>query len=126
MKRLWLGVALLLAVLGICIGVTVSMDRIHGEIGQKLDLAAEAAGQEDWQQAAALAREARSKWQRHWCLTAMVADHEPMEDAESLFARLEIYGQQQEALEFTAACAELACRTRAISNAHRLTWWNLL
>ena len=55
---------------------------------------------------------------------AQAADHQPMEDVDSLFARLPAYGEDP--TEFSACCRELARRVRAVYEAHSLTWWNLL
>ena len=50
----------------------------------------------------------------------------PMEDIDSLFARLSAYAAQEETAEYAAACRELARRVEAVADAHRLTWWNLM
>lgn len=109
MKRLWVGILLLLVLLAGTLAVTVAMDRIYAPMAEALkagDLEA--------------AEERYGRWRQ---LTAAFADHGPMEEMDALFARAEICGDEQER---KALCAELAQRAKAMSNAHSPTWWNLL
>ena len=46
-----------------------------------------------------------------------LADHQPLEDIEGLFARLESYAQEQDKTEFQAACKELNRRILAVKEA---------
>ena len=87
-------------------------------------LPAQAAAREDWDTALLHQETAQRGWRKAWRLTAAFADHQPMEDVDSLFARLPAYGE--DAVEFSACCRELARRVRAVYEAHSLTWWNLL
>lgn len=109
MKRLWVGILLLLVLLAGTLAVTVAMD-LHlcahggspgsggsgGGGGAVRALAGPDGG---------------------------LCGHGPMEEMDALFARAEICGDAQER---KALCAELAQRARAMSNAHSPTWWNLL
>ena len=88
------------------------------------DLPPQAAAREDWDTALLHQETAQRGWRKAWRLTAAFADHQPMEDVDSLFARLPAYGE--DAVEFSACCRELARRVRAVYEAHSLTWWNLL
>ena len=109
MKRLWVGILLLLVLLAGTLAVTVAMDRIYAPMAEALvagDLEA-----------------AEERYQRWRQLTAAFADHGPMEEMDALFARAEVCGDEQER---RALCAELAQRAKAMSNAHSPTWWNLL
>lgn len=109
MKRLWVGILLLLVLLAGTMAVTVAMDRIYAPMVEALE-----AG--DLEAAA----ERYGRWRD---LTAAFADHGPMEEMDALFARAKIC---EDAQERKALCAELAQRARAMSNAHSPTWWNLL
>ena len=109
MKRLWVGIILLLILLAGTLAVTGAMDRIYAPMVEALE-----AGDLE------TAEERYGRWRD---LTAAFADHGPMEEMDALFARAEICGDAQER---KALCAELAQRARAMSNAHSPTWWNLL
>lgn len=126
MKRLWIGVGLLVIFLALGIFTTVTMARIHDPISEKLKQAEEAALDQDWPHAASLAREARGQWLRHRNVTASLADHSPMEEIDGLFDELDVYLQEKELVHFAACCAQLSARVQAIGEAHSISWWNLL
>ncbi len=109
MKRLWVGIILLLILLAGAMAVTVAMDRIYAPMVEALEAGDLEAAEERY-----------GRWRD---LTAAFADHGPMEEMDALFARAEICKDDQER---KALCAELAQRARAMSNAHSPTWWNLL
>ena len=109
MKRLWVGILLLLVLLVGTMAVTVAMDRIYAPMVEALEAGDLEAAEERY-----------GRWRD---LTAAFADHGPMEERDALFARAEICEDTQER---KALCAELAQRARAMSNAHSPTWWNLL
>lgn len=109
MKRLWVGIILLLILLAGTLAVTGAMDRIYAPMVEALE--------------AGDLEKAEQRYGRWRQLTAAFADHGPMEEMDALFARAEICGDEQER---KALCAELAQRAKAMSNAHSPTWWNLL
>ena len=123
MKRIFLGLALLLALLGIAAVITVRMDRVYEPITNALRQAAEA---DDWKKAAFLADQAKTRWEEQRRFTATVADHSPMDEIDGLFAELEIYLRQQEMPHFAATCRHLAMLTEAMGDNHALNLWNLL
>ena len=125
-KHFWLGVALLLLLLFIALGITWCMSAIHTPVAQTLEQAKKAALSGDWQQAKRLCLQARLRWDRFRSLSAAFADHDPIEDADSLFAELELYAQNSDQTEFAACCAKLHTLVRAVVQAHVPSWWNLL
>lgn len=126
MKRIFLGLALLLALLGIAAVITVRMDHVYEPITNALRQAAEAAEADDWKKAAFLADQAKTRWEERRRFTATVADHSPMDEIDGLFAELEIYLRQQEMPHFAATCRHLAMLTEAMGDNHALNLWNLL
>ena len=126
MKRIFLGSALLLVLLGIAVVITVRMDRVYEPITDALRQAAEAAAANDWEKAASSANRAKDRWHAQRRFTATVADHSPMDEIDGLFAELEIYLQQQEMPHFAATCRHLAMLTEAMGDNHALNLWNLL
>ncbi len=126
MKRLWLGIGILAAILALCCTVTLSMECIHTPIAEDLSRAAEAAQKEDWDKANALAAAAKARWEQYWHFTAMVADHTPMDELDGLFAELEVYGREQEMPHFAATCAHLCRLSQAMADSHTPSWWNLI
>ncbi len=126
MTRGVIGIILLLVLLAGGMFTQWTMDKIGAPITQELTSAAQAGTRELWDTALVHQEAAMKAWRKCWYLTAAFADHMPMEDIDSLFARLPVYAARQETSEYAAACRELARRIEAVAAAHRLTWWNLL
>ena len=79
MKRLWLGILILLFLLVGSLLVQILLFRVHNDISQDLEQAALAAMSQDWTSSLSLARTALSRWQRWHHFTAAFADHTPMD-----------------------------------------------
>lgn len=126
MARGWLGAGILLLFLVLGLVVTGAMDKSHLSTGQMLAQAAEQSLEGDLDGATALAMAAKARWERQHQGTATVADHNPMDDVDRLFAQMEVYAKAQEAPHFAACCAELAHLLQATADAHRFSWWNVL
>lgn len=126
MKRSKLGCLLLLLLLVTGLLSGWIMERLTEPVSRTMEAASEAALREDWAEALALAEFARTRWEKHWNLCAVFADHTPMENINGLFAQLEIYAQSRDAQNFAAVCAQLREDIQAIGDAHSFTWWNLL
>ena len=118
MIRFRIGVGLLVVLLGLCIWSQVRMSALQTPIAQEVTQAEAYAAREDWAQAAAMVAKARGEWEENRTFVASLADHQPLEDIESLFAMLEAYAAQQEQTEFQAACQDLARRILAVKEAH--------
>ena len=126
MKRLWIGIGILLILLGLGIGTTVFAVRIHSDISQNLQQASESALRGKWQDARSLSSDAKTAWESSRKLTASIADHEPMEEIDNLFSQMEVYLVTRQQIPFAACCASLAVLTEAIGEAHAVNWWSLL
>lgn len=126
MKRMWLGAALLVAVLGISQFFAVRMENIHTPEAENLKQAAECALRGDWNRARDLADNANTSWEQMRRITASVSNHEPMDSIDALFAELELYGKFQDPLSFSGTCVHLAELLQALGQEHSLKWWNLL
>ena len=126
MKRCWFGLGLLIFLLAGGLLVTWAMDASYRQLADKLEQAEGAALAEDWTGAEELLGSAREIWQEKWRFSAAFADHEPMEEIDGLFAQGKIYLRCRDPEALAAVCGELAQRTKAMGEAHWLTWWNLL
>lgn len=126
MKRCWFGLGLLVVLLGLGLFFSHRMTAGQEKLADTVQFAQEAAVQEDWDRASMLLGSARREWERGWHFTAAFADHEPMEEIDSLFAQGQVYLANREGAELAAICAQLARSLRAVGDAHGLTWWNLL
>ena len=126
MKRLWIGVVLLIALLGIGIGTTFFAVHTHRNISQNLKEASEAALRGKWEEACTLSLDAKNQWESMRHGTAAIADHEPMEEIDDLFSQMEIYLLTRQQIPFSACCASLSVLTNAIGESHAINWWSLL
>lgn len=125
MNRFRIGVGILALLLVLGVFTQLAAGNRCAPIAAALTEAAEAARAGDWQRASDARGRAEALWRGSWYAVAALADHGPMEDIDALFARLPSDAREDPA-EFPALCGELARRVRAVADAHRLTWWNLL
>ena len=126
MGRGWLGAGLLVLCLVLGIVLSVAADKTCLPAEELLEQAAEKTLSGDFAGGIALGMEARDRWQEKWNVIAAVADHEPMDEVDALFAEMEIYARSGEKPHFAACCKELSRRVRSFADVHRFTWWNVL
>lgn len=126
MKRLWIGVIILVLLLGAGIGTTVFAVRTHNSISQKLAQASEAALRGKWEEACSVSLDAKKQWKAMRHGTAAIADHEPMEEIDDLFSQMDIYLLTRQQIPFASCCASLSVLTNAIGESHAINWWSLL
>lgn len=117
MTRFRIGVGLLIVLLAVCVLSQLRMGAIQKPIAAQVDRAQTLAAQEDWPAAGAAVAEARQEWERSRTFVSALADHQPLEDIECLFAMLEAYAREQDETEFQAACADLSRRILAVKEA---------
>ena len=124
MKRIWFGAGLLIALLllGLLCGFLIERSQSSG--AEKLTQASDFAAEGDWAAAKTLLAEARQLWDQKRQLITALCDHEPIEEAEKLFARLEVFAQERSIISFRSACAELSSHLEALSNSHSFTFGN--
>ena len=122
-RRFYLGAGLLLGILLLGLLTGWAMDKVQLPAAKLLEQAAQA---EDLPAGAQLAQQAKEDWHRRWKAVAAVADHTPMDEIDSLFAEMDVYIREEDDVHFYACCNQLASLLRAVSEAHKLNWWNLL
>lgn len=125
MNRFRLGAAILLLLLGIGLWAQWRMDAIHTPLAQAMARASQQVLLGQQEQAAQAITEVTARWQESRLLTAAFADHQPLEDIESLMAQLPAAAASDDVTDYAALCAELALRIQAVTEAHRLTLANL-
>ncbi len=124
--RFWGGVGILLVLLVLGIGIGNSMEHTHQAVSADLEQAAQAVLSGEETQGQQFLYKARKTWQQRRFLTAAVADHNPMEEIDSIFSQLESYAASGDQVSFAAWCSRVAKLVEAIGEAHKLTWQNLL
>lgn len=126
MGRFWLGIGILVVFLVLGLGISSAMDDVHLAIADTLDAAAEQALSGDLNAGMETARQAKKAWEKNWHGSATVADHAPMDEIDGLLAQLECFSRANMPGDFAACCTRISLLVRAMSEAHSLTWWNLL
>lgn len=126
MKRIWIGIGLLAALLLAGIWVADAMEDSHEPGAADLRRASQLALEEDWATAEALTKRARDTWEKRWRVTASFADHEPMDEIDGMFAELKVYASAKDEIAYSGTCAHLAELMDAMGKAHSFNWWNLL
>lgn len=125
-RRFILGIVLLVLVLALCLATTLGMKAIHAPAEIKLAKATQLALEDNMDAAISLAMDAYDRWQKYQKLTAMFADHSPMDDTERLFRQMLVYAQAEEAPHFAACCNELSAMLKAMYEAHGFSLKNIL
>ena len=125
-KRFYLGITILAILLVISIGTSAAMKAIHQPMEADLKEAARLALEGNTESAFPLAQRAYNRWERFHSIIASFADHSPMDDTDTLFQEMLVYGQTEEAPHFIACCRELAVMAEAMYDAHRFSLKNLL
>ena len=124
MKRFWLGLGILAAVLCLSLALGVLLSRQHEALSLQMSRAARQALNGNWTEAVRLSEEASRQWQRHRHFTAALTDHEPLEELDRMFAQLKVYERQTMTAEYAALCTLLSRQAEAMGEVGRLAWWN--
>ena len=125
MKRLWIGVGVLLVLLSLGLGSTAVMERIPGALAENMEKAAATAATQ-WENASSLAEKAREEWGKYEHIIAALTDHEPLEELKGLFNELEVSRLWEDRGYFASVCSRIASLAKALSESHTPHWWNLL
>ena len=126
MWRSWLGIFILVGFLVFGFWISCSMDQIHLTVSGQLEDAAQLALSQQPEDAYRLAMDAKALWEKNWNGSACVADHGPMDEIDGLFSQLEGYYRAAQPGDFAVCCSRLSMLVEAMSEAHSITWWNLL
>ena len=119
MGRFWIGVGLMILLLGIGLYSARAVEASHEPIAQTLEQAARETNPR-------LLEQAKQAWEGRWHGTAVLADHTPMDEIDSLFSQAQAYARSENWEDFAAFCLRLAQLIRATADEHQPTWWNFL
>ena len=126
MKQLWIGLALVVLILGSGMLLETSLEKQHHPQARDLEQAAAWARLDNWDMARSLLVRARQDWTRHRDLSAALVHHGIVDDIDVRFAELEVYAAEHSGADFCAGCAGLALQLRNVPKTHGFDWWNLL
>ena len=126
MKRLSIGITVLVILLSSGSLAAICMDHFHRPISHELTQAVAAMEGGHWEQATTLANNAHSQWLHCRDFTAAFADHDVLEEIDALFAEIHVFAAAGDPISFSAACAHLSELTKAVAESHHPKWQNLL
>lgn len=125
MKKMWIGVGLLVLLFGMGIFMGWWFPTVHDPVGQQLRQAQESCLAGDWQETEQAFYAAKLQWEKYRDITAMLCDHDPQDQMETLFAEAEVYCRTRDGEHFPPTCARLAAMSDAMEDLHRLNLPNL-
>ena len=125
-KRFYLGVGILVLFLGLGLVTAWGMEKTAEPVAQALEQASRAALAGNADEGIRLAAQAKEIWVKGWKGIVTVADHTPVDEIDGLFAQLQYYADAGNLQALGACCTRLSELVEAVSDAHRLTWWNIL
>ena len=120
------GFALLVALLLAGLLSSWVMGRRHSEMARILEDGTWMALSGQWENARNAAQEAKQEWERGRRFQAAIDDQTRLEEIDGLFAQLTVCAAAGERTEFARTCAFLEQKLEALSDTHRIGWWNIL
>jgi hypothetical protein len=125
-KHVKLGFGILAVLFALGLLLTATLTGLKNSLCEDIDTAATAALKGNWEAADAAVGAGHRLWARQRTFVASVVDHELLEEADTLFAQLEIYRSQRLAAEYAVVCRCLSRQMEAIGESQSLRWWHIL
>ena len=125
MRRVWLGIGILVFLFTIGIAADIILDHICQPISENLTKASNLAENGQFEQAFSMAMDAKKSWEHAWHGVGFLSDHSPMDEIDGLFSQAQAYAQMGAYDDFSASCARISNLITAVAEAHSLSWWNL-
>ena len=126
MIRAWLGIAILLLLLGLGVFSAAATEHFHETMAVHLTQAAEAAETGEWDRANIQFLQAKKIWEQARNSNAAITDHAPMEEIDRYFIQGAVYLSEQVRMDFRSCCCALTVLVEAVADAQALNWWSLL
>ncbi len=126
MKRMWIGIGILIFLLVAGVGMLLASQSFFSTFTDNLEQAGALALEGKWGAALQKAEESRLQWQKCHHFWAASSDHEPVEEMQNLFSQLEVYAKGRMEADFAAICRHLVHLAEAIDESHNLRWWSVL
>lgn len=126
MKRGWIAVGLLAAMVALAGWHVSALNALTGELGGALERAEALAEAGDWDQALRLTQEARDRWESKRGYLHVTLDHAVTDQITAGFAETLELLECREAGEYSAASARLKTQLELLGEGERPTWENLL
>lgn len=126
MKRLWIAVAILLAMLGSTLGNSRYLNNTIFDFTQQLTLAHEQAESDRWDNAASLTAQVTQRWHKHDFYFHIMLPHRDIDEIHLTFQEVEEYLKLEEADQYNAANAKLIAQLGLLAEMEQLNLKNIL
>lgn len=126
MKKGWLAVALLVAMVALSLWHVSALRSLTGSLGEELRRAEELAESGDWDKAAEVTKAASEQWDGRAFYLHVTLDHKTADDIAVGFAETLEFLECQEAGEYSAANARLMEQLELLGEVERPNLENLL
>lgn len=126
MKRLWIAVAILLAMLGGTLGNSWYLNRLISDFAHRLTSAQELAVSDNWDDAIRLTERVVDHWEEHDFYLHVMLPHRDIDDIHLTFCEVQEYLKLEETDQYTAANAKLIAQLGLLSEMEQLNWKNIL
>lgn len=126
MKKGWIAVALLVAMVALAGWHVSALNALTGELSATLERAEALAEMGDWEQALRLTLEAEERWESKRVYLHITLDHAVTDEITADFAQTLELLECREAGEYSAASARLKSQLELLGEGEIPTWENLL
>lgn len=126
MKHFSIGIGILAVILVLGLITLGIMNRELEKTAETLTEAWTACCKGDHETAKTAAERARRDWDKGYGLTASFADHEPLDEVNRVFSRMEACGVLGEWDEFAQTCRELISLIHGIADREKPLYYNIL
>ena len=126
MKRLWIAVAILLAMLGSTLANSWYLNNTISAYTRQLTLAHEQAEENHWDTASDLTSQVAQRWHKHDFYFHVMLPHRDIDEIHLTFQEVEEYLKLEEADQYNAANAKLIAQLGLLSEMEQLNLKNIL
>lgn len=126
MKRLWIAVAILLAMLGSTLANSYCFNNIINNYTQQLTAAHRMAEADNWESACELTAQVIARWHKHDFYFHVMLPHRDIDEIHLTFQEVEEYLKLEESDQYNAANAKLIAQLGLLAEMEQLNWKNVL
>ena len=126
MKRLWISIVILFAMLGSTLGNSWYLNKLISGFEQKLTAAHELSARDHWDTARTLTQQVTEHWQAHDFYLHVMLPHRDIDEIHLIFQEVDEYLKLEEADQYNAANAKLIAQLELLAEMEQLNLKNIL
>lgn len=126
MKRLWISLVLLFAMLGSTLGNSRYLNGLISEFKEQLTYAHELSAHDHWDTARQITQQVVEHWQAHDFYLHVMLPHRDIDEIHLIFREVDEYLKLEEADQYNAANAKLIAQLELLAEMEQLNLKNIL